>query len=188
MKENLVLSIIEAFIFAQPKPVTEKALIALLQQHHLIEADNDENQLYIHHCLTSLQNHYANRGIVLCQIANGWQFRTASDIASYITQTINRPKRLTRSAMETLAIIAYHQPCTRADIEQIRGVSLTQTVTDHLLEMGLITPKGHKKVPGRPTLWGTTPAFLEYLGINDLCDLPKREELLGDIPYQDNPL
>ncbi len=96
------------------------------------------------------------------------------------------PRRLPRAAMETLAIIAYHQPVTRAEIEEIRGASLSQTTLESLLEMGLIAPRGRKEVPGRPSLWGTTPRFLEQFGLKTLSDLPRREELVNEpaLPLQ----
>jgi segregation and condensation protein B len=95
-----------------------------------------------------------------------------------LRKIVELPRRLPRAAMETLSIVAYHQPCTRTEIEDIRGASLSQSTLDLLLENGLITPKGRRETPGRPTLWGTTPAFLSQFGLNDLRDLPKREELL----------
>ena len=92
------------------------------------------------------------------------------------------PRRLPRAAMETLAIVAYHQPVTRPEIEEIRGASLSQATLDALIEAGLITPRGRKETPGRPTLWGTTPAFLAQFGLADLRDLPRREDLLVEPP------
>ena len=98
--------------------------------------------------------------------------------APLLTRIMPVPRRLPRAAMETLAVIAYHQPVTRPEIENVRGASLGQGVMDALLEAGLIEPKGRKEVPGRPTLWGTTPAFLAQFGLNSLRDLPRREDLL----------
>lgn len=176
--------VLEAFIFSQENPVPEKLMIELLIKNAVpsenMTALSNELQLV----LEQLQQDYANKGIRLCQIAGGWQFRTAEEFAPYLVKVINKPKRLSRAAMETLAIVAYHQPCTRADIERIRGVSLGQNVLDSLLESILIKPCGHKQVPGRPILWGTTQEFLGYLGLNELRDLPKQEELFADIPYQ----
>ena len=91
-------------------------------------------------------------------------------------------KSLPRSAMETLSIVAYHQPCTRAEIEEIRGVAVNQATVDSLLEASLIEPRGRKEVPGRPVLWGTTKAFLLQFGLRDLRDLPRREELFVEPP------
>ncbi|MDI2091492.1 SMC-Scp complex subunit ScpB [Commensalibacter oyaizuii] len=181
---NELKGLIEAFIFAQPEPVSEKMILDLLMKNSVIIKDMPTIITELQQVLKDLQAEYAYRGIRLCQIGGGWQFRTAEEWAPYLVKVIVKPKRLSRAAMETLAIIAYHQPCTRADIERIRGVSLNQNVLDSLLENMLIKPCGHKQVPGRPTLWGTTKEFLGYLGLNDLQDLPKKEELFADIPYQ----
>jgi segregation and condensation protein B len=108
----------------------------------------------------------------------GWQFRTAPDLAGRLTRTISRPRRLPRVAMETLAIIAWHQPVTRAQIEEIRGAALSQATLDALLEASLIKSAGHREVPGRPTLWATTQAFLTHFALTDLSDLPKRSDLV----------
>jgi len=113
-------------------------------------------------------------------VAGGWQFRTAPDLAPMLRKVVELPRKLPRAAMETLAIVAYHQPVTRTEIEEIRGAALSQTTLDLLLENGLITAKGRRETPGRPTLWGTTPAFLAQFGLNDLRDLPRRDELLID--------
>lgn len=176
--------ILEAFIFSQSEPVTEKIMIELLTKNGISADDMTGLSVELRILLGRLQQDYANKGFRLCQIAGGWQFRTAEEYAPFLVKIISKPKRLSRAAMETLAIIAYHQPCTRADIEHIRGVSLGQNVLDSLLESALVKPCGHKQVPGRPTLWGTTQDFLSYLGINELRDLPKKEELFADIPYQ----
>ena len=112
------------------------------------------------------------------EVAGGWQFRTAADLAPLLRKVVTQPRRLPRAAMETLAIIAYHQPVTRPEIEEMRGTSLSQQTMDALLEAGLIAAGGRREVPGRPTLWGTTPAFLAQFGLRDLRDLPKREDLL----------
>jgi len=159
----------EAVIFASREPVTARTLANLLPE----DADVDA-------VLAGLQAHYAGRGVALAEIAGGWQFRTAADLAPTLRKVVELPRRLPRVAMETLAIVAYHQPVTRSEIEEIRGAALSQTTLDLLLENGLVTPKGRRETPGRPTLWGTTPAFLAQFGLNDLRDLPKREELLID--------
>ena len=99
-------------------------------------------------------------------------------MAPKLRRVVQVPRRLPRVAMETLAIIAYHQPVTRPEIEELRGAALGQGTLDQLLESGLITPRGRKETPGRPTLWGTTPAFLSQFGLQQLRDLPRREELL----------
>jgi segregation and condensation protein B len=159
----------EAVVFASTQPVTPRVLANLLPDDTDVDA-----------VMAALEAMYAGRGVGLVQAAGGWQFRTAPDIAPALRKVVELPRRLPRVAMETLAIVAYHQPVTRTEIEEIRGAALSQTTLDLLLENGLVTPKGRRETPGRPTLWGTTPAFLAQFGLNDLRDLPKREELLID--------
>ena len=159
----------EAVIFASREPVPPRALANLLPE----AADLDA-------VLKALVETYAGRGVNLVEVAGGWQFRSAADLGPVLRKIVELPRRLPRVAMETLAIVAYHQPVTRTEIEEIRGASLSQNTLDLLLENGLVTPKGRRESPGRPTLWGTTPAFLAQFGLNDLRDLPKREELLID--------
>jgi segregation and condensation protein B len=159
----------EAVIFASREPVTPRTLANLLPE----DADLDA-------VISALAEAYAGRGVNLTEAAGGWQFRTAADLSANLRKIVELPRRLPRVAMETLAIVAYHQPVTRTEIEEIRGASLSQNTLDLLLENGLITPKGRRESPGRPTLWGTTPAFLAQFGLKDLRDLPKREELLID--------
>ena len=115
--------------------------------------------------LTALAGATAGRPVELVEVAGGFAFRTAPDLAPAITRVVEVPRRLPRAAMETLAIIAYHQPVTRAEIEEIRGAGLSQATLEALLEPGLVAPRGHKEVPGRPSLWGTTPRFLEQFGL-----------------------
>ena len=165
----LAMRLAEAVVFAATQPVTARVLAQILPD----EADVDA-------VMAALTTAYAERGVNLVQVAGGWQFRTAADVAPHLRKVVELPRRLPRVAMETLAIIAYHQPVTRPEVEEIRGATLSQATLDLLLENGLITPKGRKETPGRPTLWGTTPAFLAQFGLNDLRDMPKREELLID--------
>jgi segregation and condensation protein B len=120
----------------------------------------------------------AGRGVEVVEVAGGFALRTAPDLAPALTRVVEVPRRLPRAAMEALAEIAWHQPVTRAEIEEIRGATLSQTSLEALLEHGLIAPKGHRETPGRPTLWGTTPRFLEQFGLRSLSDLPRREELV----------
>jgi segregation and condensation protein B len=166
---DAVIRLAEAVIFASREPVTARTLGNLLPD----DADVDA-------VIAGLTAQYEGRGVELAEIAGGWQFRTAPDLAGTLRKVVELPRRLPRVAMETLAIVAYHQPVTRGEIEEIRGAALSQTTLDLLLENGLVTPKGRRETPGRPTLWGTTPAFLAQFGLNDLRDLPKREELLID--------
>ena len=120
-------------------------------------------------------------------MGSGVQFRTAPDLAPHLRKVIEIPRRLTRVAMETLAIVAYHQPVTRPEVEQLRGTSLSQQTLDSLLEARLIAPAGRKESPGRPTLWATTPEFLAQFGLKDLLSLPRREDLLLEPPRPAEP-
>jgi segregation and condensation protein B len=165
------LRLAEALIFASTEPVPARQLTGLLPE------DVDAEAL-----LAALQARYAGRGVELHQVGGGWQFRTAPDLAARLTRIIQRPRRLPRVAMETLAIIAWHQPVTRAQVEEIRGATLGQQTLDALLEAGLVRTAGHKEVPGRPILWATTPQFLAQFGLKDLRELPKREELVTEQP------
>ena len=162
-----LLRLAEAMIFAAATPVTARQLAQLLP-------DGAEPEPV----LAALAARYAGRGVELVEVGGGWQFRTAPDLAPKLRRVVQVPRRLPRVAMETLAIIAYHQPVTRPEIEELRGAALGQGTLDQLLESGLITPRGRKETPGRPTLWGTTPAFLSQFGLQQLRDLPRREELL----------
>lgn len=165
------LRLAEAMVFASATPVTARALAQILPE------DADAELV-----LAQLRARYAGRGVELVEVAGGVQFRSAPDLADRLRKIIPRPRRLTRVAMETLAIIAYQQPVTRPEIEEIRGTSLAQQTLDALLEAGLVAPKGRKESPGRPTLWGTTDGFLTQFGLRDLRDLPRREDLLLDLP------
>jgi segregation and condensation protein B len=161
----------EALIFASPDPVPLRILAGLLPED-VVAAD----------VVRAVQARYAGTGIELAEVGGGWQFRTAADLAPRLTRVITRPRRLPRVAMETLAIIAWHQPVTRAQVEEIRGAALGQTTLDALLEAGLVRTAGHREVPGRPILWATTPQFLAQFGLKDLKELPRREELVTEQP------
>lgn len=168
------MRVVEAAIFAATQPVTARMLA------NLVEEDVDIDSV-----IEAVLKAYETRGVNLAMVAGGWQFRTAPDLSAVLKKIIEVPRRLPRVAMESLAIIAYHQPCTRTEIEEIRGATLSQNTLDLLLEHDLIMPKGRKETPGRPTLWATTPAFLAQFGLADLRALPKREDLL--IEPQDPP-
>jgi segregation and condensation protein B len=159
----------EALIFASAEVVTPRELGRILPDD--IDADT---------VIGELKRRYAGRGVELIDAGAGVMFRTAPDLAPHLRKVIARPKRLTGVAMETLAIIAYHQPVTRAEIEHIRGAALSQQTLDSLLELSLITPKGRRETPGRPTIWGTTPEFLSHFGVAALDELPRRDDLLLD--------
>jgi len=154
-------------VFAATAPVTARQLGQLLPDG----ADSDA-------VLAALHARYAGRGVELVEVGGGWQFRTAPDLAPKLRRVVQVPRRLPRVAMETLAIIAYHQPVTRPEIEELRGAALGQGTLDQLLESALVAPRGRKETPGRPTLWGTTPGFLSQFGLQSLRDLPRREDLL----------
>jgi segregation and condensation protein B len=162
------LRLAEALLFATDRPVRPERLQQVLPDGQDARA-----------VLAALASALEGRGVVLAEVAGGFAFRTAADLAPALMRVVEVPRRLPRAAMEALAVIAWHQPVTRAEIEEIRGASLSQATLEALLENGLVAPKGHKEVPGRPTLWGTTPRFLEQFGLASLKDLPKREELVS---------
>jgi segregation and condensation protein B len=172
------LRIAEALVFASDRPVTPARLQGALPPGCDARA-----------VLTALAAACAGRPVELVEVAGGFAFRTAPELAPAITRVVEVPRRLPRAAMETLAIVAYHQPVTRAEIEEIRGASLSQSTLELLLDAALIAPRGRKEVPGRPSLWGTTPRFLEQFGLKALGDLPRREELVNEptLPLQSPP-
>lgn len=163
------LRLAEALVFASAEPVTPRSLARILPDD--VDADA---------VLASLRMRYAGRGVELVDAGSGVMFRSALDLAPRLRKVIEAPRRLPRVAMETLAIVAYHQPMTRPEIEHIRGTALSQQTLDALLELNLITPQGRRESPGRPTLWGTTPEFLTHFGLKSLRELPRREDLLLD--------
>ena len=171
LDSDACLRLAEAVVLASAGPVLARTLQQLLP-------DGAEADIV----LAALRDRYAGRGVELVEVGGGWQFRTAPDLAPRLKRIVPVPRRLPRAAMESLAIIAYHQPVTRPEIEDIRGASLSQATMDALLEASLIVPRGRKESPGRPTLWGTTPAFLVQFGLRDLRDLPRREDLLVEPP------
>ncbi|MBV8186475.1 MAG: SMC-Scp complex subunit ScpB [Alphaproteobacteria bacterium] len=160
------LRLLEALIFAGTQALDEKALAERLPDG----AD-------VKRLLADLAEVYAGRGVNLVPVAGGYAFRTAPDLAEKLK--IERPvtRKLSRAAIETLAIIAYHQPVTRAEIEQVRGVGLSKGTLDLLFEQNWIKPIGRRRAPGKPVTWGTTEFFLEHFGLPSLDDLPGQEEL-----------
>ena len=162
------LRLLEALLFAASEPLDEKVLAERLPEGVDVRA-----------ALRRLQAEYAPRGVNLVHIGKKWAFRTANDLAWLLTHEAVEPKRLSRAAIETLAIIAYHQPVTRAEIEDIRGVSAAKGTIDVLLETGWIRPRGRRKAPGRPLTYGTTETFLSHFGLEALSDLPGLDELKG---------
>jgi len=174
--DEAALRLAEAMVFSSAAPVPLRALGQVLPASMDAEAVVD-----------ALRARYAGRGVELVDVGGGVQFRTAPDLAPHLRKVIEIPRRLTRVAMETLAIVAYHQPVTRPEVEQLRGTSLSQQTLDSLLEARLIAPAGRKESPGRPTLWATTPEFLAQFGLKDLLSLPRREDLLLEPPRPAEP-
>jgi len=158
----------EALLFAADRPVPPSRLQSLLPPG-MAAAE----------VMQALAEALAGRGVEVHAVAGGYALRTPADLAPLLTRVIEAPRRLPRAAMEALAVIAWHQPVTRADIEEIRGASLSQPSLDALLDAGLVAPRGHREAPGRPTLWGTTARFLEQFNLTSLRDLPRREELVS---------
>lgn len=164
--DPLDMRIIEALIFASPEPISERAIQSRLPD------DVDLSALLI-----ELQTHYESRGVNLVRVGKSWAFRTAQDVSELLNKEVDVGRAPSRAAIETLAICAYHQPVTRAEIEEIRGVSLSKGTLDLLFEANWIKPRGRRQTPGRPVTWGTTDAFLDHFGLNDIRDLPGMEDL-----------
>jgi segregation and condensation protein B len=162
------LRILEALLFAAEEPLDEKTLAARLP------AGVDLRAL-----LAQLQEDYAARGVNLIRVAGKWTLRTASDLAWLMTREAVVPRKLSRAAIETLSIVAYHQPVTRAEIEEIRGVTTSKGTLDVLLETGWVRLRGRRKAPGRPVTYGTSETFLSHFGLEALTDLPGLDELKG---------
>ena len=160
------LRLLEALIFASATMLDEEGLAERLPEGTDVGA-----------LLAELAEMYANRGVNLVKIAGGWTFRTASDLKDRLKIETQVSRKLSRAAVETLAIIAYHQPVTRAEIEAIRGVGLSKGTLDLLFEQGWIQPMGRRRAPGKPVTWGSTPYFLEHFGLAALEDLPGFDEL-----------
>jgi len=160
------LRILEAVLFAVTEPVTEASLAQRLPEGTDVVA-----------LLGQLATHYEGRGIELRPVAGRWAFRTAADLAGSLEIEIKVSRKLSRAAVETLSIIGYHQPITRGEIEEIRGVALSKGTLDLLMEIGWIRPVGKRKTPGRPVTWGTSQEFLDHFNLNKLSDLPGVGEL-----------
>ncbi|MBS7703956.1 SMC-Scp complex subunit ScpB [Chelatococcus asaccharovorans] len=158
----------EAVLFASREPVSEQALAGRLPPSTDVPA-----------VLARLQAAYSGRGVNLVRVAGLWVFRTAPDLAASLAREVEEPRKLSRAALETLAIIAYHQPVTRAEIEDIRGVATSRGTLDTLLESSWIRLRGRRRTPGRPVTYGTTAAFLAHFGLDAIDDLPGLDELKG---------
>src|SRR5215469_2544106 len=160
------LRMLEAILFAASEPLAEKALATSLPQGADVGA-----------LLRELQTIYEPRGVNLVCVAEKWQFRTAPDLAFLLRKEQPEQKRLSRAAIETLAIVAYHQPVTRAEIEDIRGVAVSKGTLDALMEVGWVKIRGRKRTPGRPVTYGTTDSFLVHFGLENVGHLPGTDEL-----------
>ena len=166
MSTNRDSKILEAILFASGSPVLEEDL-----------KDKMINKKEFKKEIESLKEFYQNRGINLIKTGNKWSFRTAESIKDDLTIFKTQKRKLSRAAIETLSIIAYQQPITRSEIENIRGVQMGRGSIDHLMEIGWIKPSGRKNIPGKPALWVTTELFMEHFGIENISDLPSKEEL-----------
>ena len=157
---------VEAVIFASSEPLNEKSI-----------EEKISKKINIKKTLEKLQNIYANRGINLVCISNKWSFRTAENLSSLMSQQKTVEKKLSKAAIETLAIIVYHQPVTRSEIEEIRGVAFGTNTLEILIELNWVKPMGRKDLPGKPLLYGTTEDFLNHFSLQKLSDLPTIDEL-----------
>lgn len=178
---------IEALILASETPIT---LAKLRECLSLVESPMEPaiDNLQLHACLHELEQHYAQRGIQLIQVAGGWQFRTHPKYADVVTQLWQKnAPRLSRSMLETLAVIAYQQPTTRGEIEALRGIRVSSSVMSGLLERGWVKIIGRKDVPGRPHIYGTSQQFLSDFGLKSLNDLPDSSQLvdLQDLSFNE---
>ena len=160
------LKILEAVLFASGEPIEEK---------YLGEKIDDSGNVKKY--LNELKQFYEQRGVNLINTGNKWSFRTSTELSSDLTIFKKQKRKLSRAALETLSIIAYQQPITRSEIENIRGVQMGRGSIDHLIEIGWIKPSGRKNIPGKPTLWATTDLFIEHFGLKNISDLPNKDEL-----------
>ena len=158
--------VLEAILFASGAAILEEDL-----KEKMINKDNFQNEII------NLQNFYNERGINLIKTGNKWSFRTATSIKDELTIFKTQKRKLSRAAIETLSIIAYQQPITRSEIENVRGVQMGRGSIDHLMEIGWIKPSGRKNIPGKPALWVTTELFMDHFGIESMSDLPNKDEL-----------
>ena len=162
------LRVAEAILFAAAEPTDEATIAARLSPEAEVGA-----------VMAELQRLYAERGVNVVRVAGRWALRTAPDLAWLLAREDQEKRKLSRAAIETLAIVAYHQPVTRADIEEIRGVAVSKGALDVLMEAGWVRMRGRRKAPGRPITYGTTPAFLVHFGLDAIGDLPGLDELQG---------
>jgi segregation and condensation protein B len=161
---------VEALLFAAAEPLSNADLARRLPVVEGVEPD-------VEGAIAALQARYEGRGVELACVAGRWRFQTAQDLAFLMTDEREEPRRLSRAAQEILAIIAYHQPVTRAEMELVRGVQTSRGSLDVLLELGLVKMRGRRRTPGRPVTYGTTDGFLEHYGLASLADLPGAAEM-----------
>ncbi len=164
--DQLHLRLLEALLFASANPVPEKVMEERLPEGANIPA-----------LLAELKDHYQDRGVNLVKVNKAWAFRTAPDLGPQLIVEREVTRKLSRAAVETLAIVAYHQPITRAEIEEVRGVGLSKGTMDVLFEAGWIRPRGRRRTPGKPVTWGTSEKFLDQFALESLEDLPGMEDL-----------
>ena len=160
------LRLLEALLFAASEPID----VATLRDR--MPKDTDVGAL-----LARLQGDYSGRGINLVNVAGRWRFQTAPDLADNLVDVREAPRKLSKAALETLAIVAYHQPVTRTEIEDVRGVAVSKGTLDVLMELGWIRLRGRRRTPGRPVTYGTTEGFLAHFNLEQISDLPGREDL-----------
>lgn len=163
-----LVRMVEAMVFASSEPVAEKALVARLPEGTDIKT-----------LLVDVQTSYSNRGVNFVRIGDAWAFRTAEDLSFLLQAEAVETRRLSKAALEVLAIIAYHQPVTRAEVEEVRGVVTSKGTLDVLMETGWVRMRGRRKTPGRPVTYGTTMEFLDHFGLEAIKDLPGLDELKG---------
>jgi segregation and condensation protein B len=160
------LRIVEAMLFAATEPLSLAKLTSFLPEGTDVQS-----------LLDDLQENYANRGVNLVRVAGDYMLRTSTDVAFVLRRETVQQKKLSKAGLETLAIVAYHQPVTRADIEEVRGVAISKGTLDTLLDIGWVRMRGRRKTPGRPVTYGTTDEFLRHFGLNEITDLPGLQEL-----------
>jgi segregation and condensation protein B len=181
MSEHPLTNVLEAVLLAAGRPITVDQILELFEEHQRPAADD------VREALTEVQARFADHGVELREVASGWRIQVRPEYADVVSRLWQeRPSRYSRALLETLALIAYRQPITRGEIEEIRGVTVSSTIMRTLHERSWIRVVGHREVPGRPELLGTTREFLDYFGLKSLDDMPTLAELqdLDDIKVQ----
>tara|TARA_B100000989_G_scaffold287097_1_gene256386 strand:- start:486 stop:1010 length:525 start_codon:yes stop_codon:yes gene_type:complete len=170
MKYNEVKKLVEALVFSAGDPLSEKYIESIIKKYGNFD---------IKKILLELESNYQDKGINLFSVDKKWFFKTNNSLSEYLRVETDKKKKLSKSALETLAIIAYHQPVTRAEIEKVRGKSVFRGTLDMLLELKWIKPNGRRETPGRPVTWTTDLEFLKHFGLKSIKDLPKVDELVS---------